>query len=39
MIYDAYCMDDKIGRTCGIMGKRRKKCEGLVGKPGTERDD
>lgn len=23
MIYDAYCMDNKIGRACSIMGKRR----------------
>jgi len=22
MIYDAYCMEDKMGRACGIMGKR-----------------
>jgi len=34
MIYDAYCMDNKIGRACGIMGKRKNKCEVLVRKPG-----
>jgi hypothetical protein len=34
MIYDAYCIDDKIGRACGIMEKRKNKCEVLVGKPG-----
>jgi len=22
MIYDAYCMEDKMGRACGIMRKR-----------------
>jgi hypothetical protein len=38
MIYDAYCMEDKMGRACGIMGRRRNKCKVLVGKPGRERE-
>ena len=37
MIYDAYCMEDKMGMACSIMVKRRNKCKVLVGKPGRER--